>query len=100
MPYLFRPAVPDDLPGIHQVFLDALNDLNARTGQGRVTTPASDRAAIRRHVMSTDPGGYWVAVDGQNGEIAGWASSIRRGRIWFLSGFWVHPRAQNQRVGT
>jgi GNAT superfamily N-acetyltransferase len=99
MDYDFRPATLDDLPAIHEVFLAALNDLNARTGRPAVHTPASDRAAIRGHVLKTDPGGYWVAVRRRDGRVQGWAGSIRRGWLWFLSGFWVHPAAQGHGLG-
>jgi GNAT superfamily N-acetyltransferase len=99
MDYDFRPATLEDLPQIHEVFLAALNDLNARTGRPAVHTRASDRAAIRAHVMATDPDGYWVAVRRRDRRVQGWASSIRRGWLWFLSGFWVHPAAQGHGVG-
>ena len=33
MDYDFHPATLEDLPQIHEVFLVALNDLNARTGR-------------------------------------------------------------------
>ena len=69
MDYDFHPATLEDLPQIHEVFLVALNDLNARTGRPAVHTPASDRAAIRAHVMATDPGGYWVAVRRRDGRV-------------------------------
>jgi GNAT superfamily N-acetyltransferase len=99
MDYDFRPATPDDLADIHGVFLIALNDLNARNGRPPQHVPAADRAAIRLHVMQTDPEGYWVAVRRRDGHVVGWSSSIVRGWLWFLSGFWVHPAAQGQGVG-
>jgi GNAT superfamily N-acetyltransferase len=98
MDYEFRPATPHDLPAIHDVFLAALNDLNARTGRPPQSMAAADRAAIRGHVMTTDPGGYWVAVR-RDGRVQGWASSVARGWLWFLSGFWVHPAAQGHGIG-
>ncbi len=99
MDYDFRPATIDDLPAIHEVFLAALNDLNAHTGRPAVHTPPADRAAIRAHVLATDPGGYWVAVRRRDGQVQGWASSVSRGWLWFLSGFWVHPAAQGYGLG-
>lgn len=99
MDYEFRPARLEDLPAIHDVFMTALNDLNARTGRPQQTMAASDRAAIRAHVLTTDPGGYWVAVRRRDGQVQGWASSVARGWLWFLSGFWVHPSAQGHGVG-
>jgi hypothetical protein len=50
-------------------------------------------------VLATDPGGYWVAVRRRDGRVHGWASSVRRGWLWFLSGFWVHPAAQGHGLG-
>lgn len=99
MDYDLRPATLNDLPQIHEVFLAAINDLNARTGGPAVHTPASDRVAIRTHVMRTDPGGYWVAVRRRDGRVQGWAASVARGWLWFLSGFWVHPTAQGHGLG-
>src|SRR4051812_34825628 len=99
MEYDYRPATLDDLPAIHDVFMTALNDLNVRTGRPVQTMAAADRAAIRGHVLQTDPGGAWVAVRRHDGQVRGWASSVTRGWLWFLAGFWVHPAAQGQGVG-
>ena len=93
-----RPARLEDLPAMHEVFLSAVNELRARTGEAPPTTPAADRAAIRAHVLQTDPDGYWVAEQ-PGGRLAGWASSIRRGRLWFLSGLWVRPDGQSRGLG-
>ncbi len=59
-----------------------------------------------RHLLTTDPGGCWVADDagygptGEAGPVIGVAISLRRDLLWILSAYAVHPRHQGQGIGT
>lgn len=59
-----------------------------------------------RHLLTTDPGGCWVADEagpggtGETGAVAGVAMSLRRDLLWILSAYAVHPRLQGQGIGT
>ena len=77
---------------------DAIARRALETGSG---APEAQRAAetqLRlRRIVSTDPGGCWVAEDG--GRLAGVALSIVREGIWGLSLFAVEPGDQGRGIG-
>src|SRR5688572_14899934 len=61
-----------------------------------------------RHLLTTDPGGCWVADggsggdsggDGGSGGLVGVAVSLRRDLLWILSAYAVHPRHQGRGIG-
>lgn len=51
-----------------------------------------------RHLLTTDPGGCWVADAG--GDVIGVAVSLRRDLLWILSAYAVHPDHQGHGIGT
>ncbi|SDU65437.1 Ribosomal protein S18 acetylase RimI [Jiangella alkaliphila] len=67
-----------------------------------------------RHLLTTDPGGCWVADDGgdgaadaagpgasgEAGSINGVAVALRRDLLWVLSTYAVHPDHQSRGIGT
>ncbi|WP_199702240.1 GNAT family N-acetyltransferase [Jiangella rhizosphaerae] len=57
----------------------------------------SDRA---RHLLTTDPGGCWVADDDGGAVVAGVAIALRRDLLWVLSTYAVHPDHQGRGIGT
>lgn len=92
----------------------AVDDVEAVAGVVRAADEAAERKAGRepqqfdeqqrarflagmRRFVEVDPGGAWVAEDGEG--IVGMAEAIRRGGFWGLSMLFVHPRAQSQGVG-
>jgi ribosomal protein S18 acetylase RimI-like enzyme len=57
------------------------------------------RRGMRRFV-ERDPGGAWVAVDGDDGRrVVGMAEAIRRGSFWGLSMLFVDPDVQGRGIG-
>ncbi len=59
---------------------------------------AADLAAKTRHLLGTDPGGCWVAEDG-DGAVIGMALALLRDGLWGLSQFGVAPDHQGRGVG-
>lgn len=49
------------------------------------------------HVLATDPGGCWVADDGE--EMVGFSVSLKRELMWLLSTFAVRPGLQGRGIG-
>ena len=50
------------------------------------------------HLMGTDPGGCWVAVD-DRGDVVGTSMALVREGVWALSQLAVHPQVQSRQVG-
>ncbi len=92
-----RKVRPDDLEEVWRVHVAASNDLLARRG-GRPTRPADAPApSDARAGLASDPDGYFCAVE--DGRIHGMVSALVRGRVWYLSMFFVLPGNQGRGVG-
>ena len=92
---LYRAAGAEDIPEAAKVYVVARNDMLTRN---RLTAPDGDPAAAEaelRHILQN--GIFQVAEVG--GRLAAVCYAIVRGGIWFLSGFWVLPEMQGQKVG-
>ena len=91
----YRAVRETEIDEAVEVFLTAVTDMYARHG---ITAAVPERAAIEagyRHIFET--GIFQVAeVDGQ---IAAICNAVVRDRLWFLSGFWMLPRFQRQKIG-
>jgi GNAT superfamily N-acetyltransferase len=62
------------------------------------TQPAARKWIDRmRYFIDTDPGGCWVAVDGD--DVAGFAISQNRDRLWYLATYGVLPDLQGRGIG-
>ncbi len=87
-----RKVQPDELEEVWRVHVAASHDGMVRRG-GPVTAPA-DRpvASDARAGLASDPDGYFCAV--QEGQIRGMVSALVRGRVWYLSMFFVLPGDQ------
>jgi GNAT superfamily N-acetyltransferase len=64
--------------------------------------PRSDADSVRwiermRFFLSVDPGGCWVAVDGDR--VVGFAISQNRDRLWYLATYGVLPGCQGSGIG-
>ena len=94
-----------DLAPAEQLSAEAFLDVDRRTLPGSWPVPerrAGSRAAtwIARtaHFLATDPGGCWVAeVDEQ---MAGFATSAVREKLWVLATYAVRPDLQGAGIGT
>jgi GNAT superfamily N-acetyltransferase len=91
----YRPARPEDVPEMADLFLEAVGNMYARNG---ITAPVPPRPAVLaayEHVHST--GIFHVAeLDGRIVAIAG---AIIRDHLWYLSAFWARPDLQRRGIG-
>lgn len=104
MGVLIRPMTVDDLPRAQQISSAAFLEVDRRTYQRAWPEPQPrppHRAAAwterTAHLLSTDPGGCWVAD--QDGAVVGFAASMVRELMWILSSFAVDPAAQRGGFG-
>jgi GNAT superfamily N-acetyltransferase len=110
-PALLRPAEPDDLEACAHVWRDAIADYLLRLNQPDVVTDLRPVIRLFRHLLATDPAGFWVATrpeDGDGGRavgahrerLVGFGSANVRGRAWFLALLFVAPGEQGRGLGT
>jgi len=93
-----RKVRPDDLEEVWRVHVAASNDLLVR--RGRPAARPADAAPVAsdaRAGLASDPDGYFCAVE--EGRIRGMVSALVRGRVWYLSMFFVLPGDQGQGLG-
>ena len=104
MTALVRPLAPADLPACEAISSRAFLELDRRTYQrdwpeptGR--PPHRTEAWIDRSfaLLRTDPGGCWAAE--LDGEVVGFATSLRRETLWVLASYAVRPEHQGQGIG-
>ena len=91
----YRAADEPDVGESADVFLTTVADLARRNG---LATPAFTRATldpVYRHILRT--GIFEVAEVG--GRIGAICHALVRDHLWFLSGFWVLPELQRQKIG-
>jgi len=92
-----RKVRPDELEEVWRVHVASSNDGQARRGQPvarRADTPVASDARVG---LASDPDGYFCAVE--EGRIRGMVSALVRGRVWYLSMFFVLPGDQGRGVG-
>ncbi|MFC6345573.1 GNAT family N-acetyltransferase, partial [Nocardioides hankookensis] len=101
---LIRPMTLDDVPAAERLSDGAFFELDSRQRRPDEPEPQHRSDAHRRvwtertrHLVSTDPGGCWVAED-ETGMI-GMATSFRREVLWCLATFAVVPGRQGQGIG-
>lgn len=90
-----RPVREEEIPETADVFLTALADMYRRNGVLQPLTPRPVVEINYRHIYRT--GIFQVAE--LEGRIVGICHAIVREQLWFLSGFWVLPEAQQHGVG-
>jgi GNAT superfamily N-acetyltransferase len=93
-----RPLEARDIDAVHDVTVEAFQDLNRRLGEP--VEPAGPLASSRIRIgrlLATDPGGAWVAE--LDGRVVGCSLGIVREGVWGLSLLVVGPDAQSTGVG-
>jgi len=94
-----RPMRDDDVEVAHEVTTAAFAQFEQEDdGAQRPGTPPSAAHARIRHLMATDPGGCWVAVDAEV-RAFGVALALVRDGIWGLSLLVVRPDVQSAGAG-
>jgi GNAT superfamily N-acetyltransferase len=92
-----RKVRPDELEEVWRVHVAATNDLLVRSGQPAARPPDAPVASDARAGLASDPDGYFCSVE--DGRIRGMVSALVRGRVWYLSMFFVLPGHQGRGVG-
>jgi len=92
-----RNVRPDEIEEVWRVHVASSNDGMARRGQRAERPVDSPVASDARAGLASDPDGYFCAVE--EGRIRGMVSSLVRGRVWYLSMFFVLPGDQGRGVG-
>jgi GNAT superfamily N-acetyltransferase len=92
------------VPAAERVSDEAFYESDRRTFRRGWDDPrprtADHSASWRRrttYFLDTDPGGCWVAED--DGELAGFATSLRRETLWVLATYAVRPGLQGRGIG-
>ena len=102
---MIRPMRLDDVAEVERLTADGFYDFDVRT-QRADWPEATHRSAARseawreraRHMLGTDPGGCFVAVDSSG--VIGAVIALRRELTWILSTYAVRPGLQGRGVGT
>jgi len=99
MPAL-RPMRDDDAAPALEVMLAAFGELERRDGDEPAPAPAGTSGQLERfhHLLRTDPGGAWVAVDDDDRPLGAALALVREG-VWGLSLLVVRPDAQSSGAG-
>ena len=92
-----RKVRPDDLEEVWRVHVASSNDLLARSGRPAARPADAPVASDARAGLASDPDGYFCAVE--EGQIRGMVSALVRGRVWYLSMFFVLPGDQGRGLG-
>ena len=92
----YRPATEADLSAALDVFSDTMADLYSRSNLPISPFAREQWEPSYRHVLRT---GIFRVAETPDGRLAAVCHAIVRGRFWFLSGFWVRPELQKQKVG-
>jgi GNAT superfamily N-acetyltransferase len=91
-----RKVRPDELEEVWRVHVASSSDLAVR--RGRPARPADEPVpSDARVALASDPDGYFCAVE--EGRIRGMISALVRGRVWYLSMFFVLPGDQERGLG-
>jgi GNAT superfamily N-acetyltransferase len=92
-----RTVRPDDLDEVWRVHVAASHDLIERGGRPAPRPADAPVASDARAGLASDPDGYFCAVE--DGRIRGMVSALVRGRVWYLSMFFVLPGDQGRGLG-
>lgn len=94
----------EDVPEVERLTAEGFYELDVRTHhpglpEPRMRPPGRAEAWRQRmdHVLRHDPGGCWVADDGDR--LVGATAALRRDLLWVLSTFVVRPGLQGGGIG-
>jgi GNAT superfamily N-acetyltransferase len=94
-----RPMTPDDVEAAYAAASATIADDPGGLERTRSRTPEEIARFKARyhHLLDTDPGGAWVAIDGK--QVVGSALALRREQVWGLSLLVVNTDYQRRGVG-
>ena len=96
-----RPMTADDVPAAEKVWYEAFSAMRTVYNlpvEERTPEGAARMEARIAHLLSSDPGGSWVAVDGE-GSVVGLSQALVRDDLWILSLLGVSPACQDRGGG-
>lgn len=102
--FLYRPVRTDELVACTEIWRTSINDYIVRLGQPELPSDNPTLLQLYRHLQSTDPERFVVAIeggqhDGSDERIVGFASAVRREHLWYLSMCFVRADIQGAGVG-
>src|SRR4029453_13124959 len=87
-----RRVRADELEEVWRVHVASSNDLLVRGGRPATRPADAPGAREARGGLASDPDGCFCAIEA--GQIRGMGSALVRGRVWYLSMFFVLPGDQ------
>jgi ribosomal protein S18 acetylase RimI-like enzyme len=96
MAITYRRTRRTDLDACANLIKYTYNDLRKRVGMEPVRFPRGHPNSFE-HYLSTDPGCSYIAFQGKR--IVGFTQALNRGKHWFLSFLFIHPKYQDKKVG-
>ncbi len=102
----YRPPLPSELGECALVWYTAVDDYMARLGRPLPSPYLDPLLALLRHLLTTDPQRFLVAVRPAHGatghsaeQIVGFGIAAQREDVWFLSQLYVLPSEQGKGIG-
>ena len=102
----YRPPLPSELGECALVWYTAVDDYMARLGRPLPSPYLDPLLALLRHLQTTDPQRFLVAVRPAHGtpghsadRIVGFGIAAQREHVWFLSQLYVLPSEQGKGIG-
>jgi hypothetical protein len=92
-----RLATDDDIPTCAEIWRESINDYTGRLNQPPIPDDLGRIIRLHRHLFSTDPERFVVALAGER--IVGFAAAAMRDRLWYLSMCFVRPGQQGAGLG-
>jgi len=92
-----RKVRPDEIDEVWRVHVASSNDGLVRGGATTTRPADAPVASDGRVALTSDPDGYFCAVE--EGKLRGMVSALVRGRLWYLSMFFVLPGDQSRGLG-
>jgi GNAT superfamily N-acetyltransferase len=91
------PIREEHIPDCLDVFYMALDELHERLAQPPIPRNPEALAGAFAHLIGTDPGACWLAVEG--GRAVAFGMAHQRGDHWYLGFLFVVPQAQGRGLG-
>ncbi len=92
-----RPAAALDMPACAEIWRESINDYTGRLNQYPIPDDLGRIIRLYQHLFATDPDLFVVAE--RDERVVGFASAVRRDRLWFLSMCFVRPAEQARGLG-
>jgi GNAT superfamily N-acetyltransferase len=99
----YRPVRTEELEACAEIWRVAINDYIRHLGQPDIMTETGPLVRLYRHLATTDPERFVVAVRAggapDEDQVVAFTASVVRERLWFLSMLFVSPEIQAAGIG-